>query len=116
MRAKGWLYLATLPLLLGALALSALLGWQFARWQAGLTDFLCADDFREYQTEVALRDDAGIELPAGTRLRVRFCEYNAQAQLEVLIEKSEFDRLRLLPNPSRERWLYNLRPTSEDER
>lgn len=31
MRAKGWLYLATLPLLLGALALSALLGWQFAR-------------------------------------------------------------------------------------
>ena len=40
-----------------------------------------------------LEDGAGITLPAGTRLRLRFCEYNAQAQLELLIDKGEFDQL-----------------------
>ena len=56
------------------------------------------------------------QLPAGTRLRLRFCEYNAQAQLELLIDKGEFDQLQPLAHPAAERWLYSLQPVSEGER
>ena len=52
----------------------------------------------------------------GTRLRLRFCEYNAQAQLELLIDKGEFDQLQPLAHPAGERWLYSLQPVSEGER
>lgn len=98
------------------MGLSALLGWYAARWQAGLTDLLCAGDFRDYRVGVALEDGAGINLPAGTRLRLRFCEYSAQAQLELLIDKREFGQLQPLANPAGERWLYSLQPVSEGER
>ncbi|MDC7825929.1 hypothetical protein PQS90_12295 [Pseudomonas sp. BLCC-B13] len=101
---------------LSLMGLSALLGWHAARWQAGLTDLLCAGDFRDYRVGVALEDGAGITLPAGTRLRLRFCEYNAQAQLELLIDKGEFDQLQPLAHPAAERWLYSLQPVSEGER
>lgn len=112
MRGKGWLGLAAV-LLAGV---SAGLGYQAARWQAGTLDILCPGDFREYRTELALGDTGGIHLPAGTRLRARFCEYNAQAQVEVLIDKSEFSQLQPQDNPRGERWLYNLQPASEGER
>lgn len=109
---KGWLGLAAL-LLVGV---SGVLGYQAARWQAGALEILCPGDFAEYRTELALGDAAGIHLPAGTRLRLRFCEYNAQAQVEVLIDKSEFNQLQPQANPRGERWLYNLQPASEGER
>lgn len=113
MRSKGWLGLAAAVLLAGV---SAVLGYQVARWQAGALDILCAGDFREYRTELALGDAGGLRLPAGTRMRVRFCEYNAQAQLEVLVDKSEFNQLQPQANPRGERWLYNLQPLSESQR
>lgn len=110
---KGWLWLAATLALMGT---SALLGYQAARWQAGLLDIFCPGDFRDYRTTLALHDGGGLQLPAGTRLRLRFCEYNAQAQLELLIDKSEFEWLQPLENQRGERWLYNLRPASEGER
>lgn len=110
MRGKGWLW-ATLAL--GLMSLSALAGWQAARWQAGLVDLLCSGDFADYRTTVALDDGAGLTLPAGTRLRVRFCEYSAQAQLELLIDKGEFTQLQPVAAPEGERWLYNLRPATD---
>ena len=88
----------------------ALLGWHAARWQAGLADLLCAGDFREYRVGVALEDGAGITLPAGTRLRLRFCEYNAQARLEVLIDKAEFPELQPAPEAAGARWHYGVQP------
>ena len=54
--------------------------------------------------------------PVPARLRLRFCEYNAQAQLELLIDKGEFDQLQPLAHPAAERWLYSLQPVSEGER
>ena len=64
MRRRRLLWTAATLSLMG---LSALLGWHAARWQAGLTDLLCAGDFRDYRVGVALEDGAGITLPAGTR-------------------------------------------------
>ena len=113
MRGKGWLGLTVALLLAGV---SAGLGYQAARWQAGTLDILCPGDFREYRSAVALGEASGIHLPAGTRLRLRFCEYNAQAQVEVLIDKSEFNQLQPQANPRDERWRYNLQPVSESER
>lgn len=113
MRGRGWLGLAAALLLAGV---SAGAGYQVARWQAGTLDILCPGDFTDYRTRKALGDGQGIELPAGTQLRLRFCEYNAQAQLELLIDKSEFDQLQPLATPPSERWLYNLQPASEGER
>ncbi|MDD0844937.1 hypothetical protein [Pseudomonas sp. Gutcm_11s] len=110
---KGWRWPATTLVMM---AVGTLLGYQAARWQAGLQGILCPGDFREYRTEVALHDGAGLQLPAGTRLRLRFCEYNAQAQLELLIDKSEFERLQPVESARNERWLYNLQPVSEGER
>ena len=107
---KGWRWPAATLVMM---AVSALLGHQAARWQAGLQDILCPGDFRDYRTEVSLHDGGGLQLPAGTRLSVRFCEYNAQAQLELLIDKSEFGRLQPVDNPRGERWLYNLQPAPE---
>lgn len=115
MKGKGWLWALALPVLLGLLALSATLGWYAARWQAGLEDFLCAGDFRDYRNSVALHDSTGIQVPANTRLRLRFCEYNAQVQLELLIDKSEFQQV--VADPAVEgRWFYSLQPVSEGER
>jgi hypothetical protein len=103
----GWRWpLATL-LLTG---LGATLGYQAARWQEGMPDIFCPGDFHEYRTGVALHDGGGLRLPAGTRLRLRFCEYNAQAQLELLIDKSEFGQLQPVVGSDDERWLYNLQP------
>ena len=110
---KGWRWPAATLVMMGV---GAVVGYQAARWQAGLQDILCPGDFREYRTDVALHDGGGLQLPVGTRLRVRFCEYNAQAQLELLIDKSEFGRLQPVDNPRGERWLYNLQPASEGER
>ncbi|MBD9413420.1 hypothetical protein IB234_02510 [Pseudomonas sp. PDM16] len=110
---KGWRWPAAMLVMMGV---SALVGYQAARWQAGLQDILCPGDFRDYRTDVALHDGGGLQLPAGTRLRLRFCEYNAQAQLELLIDKSEFARLQPVDNGRNERWLYNLQPVSEGER
>ena len=37
-------------------------------------------------------------------------------QLELLIDKGEFDQLQPLAHPAGERWLYSLQPVSEGER
>jgi ferric-dicitrate binding protein FerR (iron transport regulator) len=106
-RTKGLLQGLTLLLLIGV---GSGLGYAVGRWQSGDFDLLCASDFRPYRSRIALQDGNGIQLPAGSQVQVRFCEYNAQARLEVLIEKSEFDQLEPDPKPRGERWLYNLQP------
>lgn len=80
MRRRRLLWAAATLSLMGLSAL--LLGWHAARLVAGRAGGpACAGDFRDYRVGVALEDGAGITLPAGTRLRLRFCEYNAQARL-----------------------------------
>jgi ferric-dicitrate binding protein FerR (iron transport regulator) len=106
-RTKGLLQGLALLLLIGV---GSGVGYAVGRWQGGDFDLLCASDFRPYRSRIALHDGNGIQLPAGSQVQVRFCEYNAQARLEVLIEKSEFDQLEPDANPRGERWLYNLQP------
>ena len=89
MTGKGWLKGFAV---LGLCSATALLGYGLARWQSGALDVLCAGDFEDYRTRIALTDARGVHIPADTLLRVRFCEYNAQAQLELLIDKAEFDQ------------------------
>ena len=83
MTGKGWLKGFAV---LGLCSTTALLGYGLARWQSGALDVLCAGDFEDYRTRIALTDARGVHIPADTLLRVRFCEYNAQARLEVLID------------------------------
>lgn len=99
--------------LLGSLILvlatgTALLGYGFARWQSGALDLLCAGDFEDYRTREELVDARGIRIPAGTLLRVRFCEYNAQARLEVLVDKDSIPLLEPAPEVSGSRWHYGV--------
>ena len=115
MRGKGWLWLLALPVVVGLMGVSAVLGWYAARWQAGLEDFLCAGEFSNYRNTMALHDSSGIQVPADTRLRVRFCEYNAQVQLELLVDKSEFDQLQPVDDPTGGRWFYTLQPAAGDD-
>jgi ferric-dicitrate binding protein FerR (iron transport regulator) len=106
-RTKGLLQGLALLLLVGV---GSGVGYAVGRWQGGDFDLLCGSDFQPYRSRIALHDGSGIQLPAGSQVQVRFCEYNAQARLEVLIEKSEFDQLEPDANPRGERWLYNLQP------
>ncbi len=107
MTRQAWLKGVVLLLLL---SLGSLGGYALGRWHAGDFDLLCGSDFHDYRSRIALHDASGIQLPAGTRFQLRFCEYNAQARLEVLIDKSEFGALEPVANPAGERWLYNLEP------
>ncbi len=107
MTRKGWLKGFAV---LGLCSATALLGYGLARWQSGALDVLCAGDFEDYRTRIALTDARGVHIPADTLLRVRFCEYNAQARLEVLIDKSEFSQLQPHTSPRDTRWHYNLLP------
>lgn len=107
MARQTWLKGLALVLLL---AVCSLAGYSLGRWHAGDFDLLCGSDFHDYRSRIALHDASGIQLPAGTRFQLRFCEYNAQARLEVLIDKSEFSQLEPVANPAGERWLYNLQP------
>jgi ferric-dicitrate binding protein FerR (iron transport regulator) len=107
MARQTWLKGLALLLLL---AICSLGGYWAGRWHAGDVDLLCGSDFHDYRSRIALHDASGIQLPAGTRFQLRFCEYNAQARLEVLIDKSEFSQLEPVANPAGERWLYNLGP------
>lgn len=102
-------YLKGFALLL-LLSLCSLVSYWAGRWHAGDFDLLCGSDFHDYRSRIALRDEHGLQLPAGTQFKLRFCEYNAQAQLEVLIDKSEFSTLEPLDNPTGARWRYNLQP------
>ncbi|MBX9755714.1 MAG: hypothetical protein K2X80_13250 [Pseudomonadaceae bacterium] len=107
MTRQTWLKGLALLLLLGIFSLA---GYCAGRWHAGDFDLLCGSDFHDYRSRIALHDASGIQLPADTRFQLRFCEYNAQARLEVLIDKSEFGQLEPVANPAGERWLYNLQP------
>ncbi|MBX9915059.1 MAG: hypothetical protein K2Y25_14285 [Pseudomonadaceae bacterium] len=100
-----------LALLLG-LGIASGVGYAVGRWQAGDFDLLCGSDFKPYRSRIVLHDGNGVQLPAGSQLQVRFCEYNAQARLEVLIEKSEFDQLEPDQSSRGERWLYNVQPNA----
>ncbi len=108
-----WLKGLALLLLLLLLGLFSVAGYWVGRWQSADFDFLCGSDFLEYRSRIDLVDERGLQVPAGTQFKLRFCEYNAQAKLELLIEKSEFDQLEPVPNPTGERWLYNLQPRED---
>ncbi|MDO9322024.1 MAG: hypothetical protein Q7U01_10370, partial [Pseudomonas sp.] len=99
---QTWLKCLALLLLLAIFSFG---GYWAGRWHAGDFDLLCGSTFHDYRSRVALHAEQGIQLPAGTRLQLRFCEYNAQARLEVLIDKSEFGQLEPVANPAGERWL-----------
>ena len=107
MTGKGWLKGFAV---LGLCSATALLGYGLARWQSGALDVLCAGDFEDYHTRIALTDARGVHIPADTLLRVRFCEYNAQARLEVLIDKTEFPELEPAPEAAGARWHYGVQP------
>ncbi|MDP3847769.1 MAG: hypothetical protein Q8R10_15225 [Pseudomonas sp.] len=105
MARQTWLKSFALLLLL---AVCSLASYSLGRWHSADFDLLCGSDFHDYRSRSALHDASGIQVPAGTRFKLRFCEYNAQARLEVLIDKSEFSQLEPVANPAGERWLYNL--------
>lgn len=70
-------------------------------------DVLCSGGFTEYETIAELKSKDGLVIPAGTKVKLRFCEPNAQAKLEFLVEKWDFNKVKPVP-ASKERWHYNV--------
>ncbi|PAU64918.1 hypothetical protein BZL41_08515 [Pseudomonas sp. PIC25] len=108
MRKTRWLFAGGAVLLA---AITGMAGYAVGLQVSGDRDLFCPGGFQDYRTRVVLRSDQGVTIPADTVLRLRFCEYNAQARLEFRLDKGDFDTVEPLPDdPERGRWLYGLGP------
>jgi len=105
--------MSTKKYLLGGAALllaaaTGMAGYGFGVYSSDDYDLLCPGGFKDYRSRIALKDEQGIQIPPNTLIRLRYCEYNAQARLEFLLDKSEFEAVELEPVDGR--WHYSLAP------
>lgn len=69
------------------------IGFMAGRFSASSIDLLCYGSYKPYRLTADFADSEGRNIPAGTTISFRSCEYASAARFEFLIDKEDARRM-----------------------